>query len=46
MNRLKILGDVSRCDGSIQCSQIMYLTDLAQPSVNHQIKTLTEAGLI
>jgi hypothetical protein len=46
MNRLKIPADMSSCDCSIQCSQIMYVQDLAQPSVNHQIKTLTEAGLI
>lgn len=46
MNRLKILADMSSRGGSIQCSQIMHVTDLAQPSVSHHIKTLTEAGLI
>lgn len=46
INRLKILADMSGRGGSIQCSEIMNVTDLAQPSVSHHIKTLTEAGLI
>jgi ArsR family transcriptional regulator len=32
--------------GTIQCSEIMNVVELAQPSVSHHIKTLTEAGLI
>ncbi|MBC7889202.1 MAG: winged helix-turn-helix transcriptional regulator [Ferruginibacter sp.] len=46
VHRLKILVDMSACGGSIQCARIMNLTELAQPSVSHHIKTLMEAGLI
>lgn len=46
INRLKILEDIARNGGSIQCSQIMNVLNLAQPSVSHHIKSLTEAGLI
>jgi len=46
INRLRILEDMSGHGGCIQCSEIMSLTELAQPSVSHHIKTLTEAGLI
>jgi ArsR family transcriptional regulator, arsenate/arsenite/antimonite-responsive transcriptional repressor len=40
------LLDMSKRKGCIQCSEIMNITKLAQPSVSHHIKTLTEAGLI
>ena len=46
ITRLKILADMSAGGGSLQCSQIMDVTELAQPSVSHHIKTLIEAGLI
>lgn len=46
INRLRILADMSAGGGAIQCAQIMNVTDLAQPSVSHHIKTLIEAGLI
>ena len=46
INRLRILSDMAAGGGSIQCSQIMDVTELAQPSVSHHIKTLIEAGLI
>ncbi|CAN5545102.1 hypothetical protein BH11BAC5_BH11BAC5_45590 [soil metagenome] len=46
MNRLKILEDMAGRGGCIQCSQITDTVQLAQPSVSHHIKTLTEAGLI
>ena len=45
-NRLKILLDMSGRGGTIQCAEIMSITKLAQPSVSHHIKTLTEAELI
>ena len=45
-NRLKILLDMSKQNGMIQCAEIMTKVKLAQPSVSHHIKTLTEAGLI
>lgn len=44
--RLKILADMSAKKGCIQCSEIMRVTNLAQPSVSHHVKTLIEAGLI
>ena len=44
--RLQILRDMSKRKGCIQCSEIITLTKLAQPSVSHHIKTLIEAGLI
>ena len=44
--RLQILLDMSKRKGCIQCSEIMTITKLAQPSVSHHIKTLIEAGLI
>ena len=46
INRLKILDDMSRKGGSVQCSEIIKVLELAQPSVSHHIKTLLEAGLI
>ena len=46
IHRLKILTDMSARGGCIQCAEIMHVTDLAQPSVSHHIKILSEAGLI
>lgn len=46
INRLKILEDMALHGGAIQCSQIMNVLNLAQPSVSHHVKSLTEAGLI
>jgi ArsR family transcriptional regulator len=46
INRLKILEDMREHGGSIQCSEIVKILELAQPSVSHHIKTLIEAGLI
>lgn len=46
LQRLKILLDMSKRGGTIQCAEIMHETDLAQPSVSHHIKILIEAGLI
>jgi len=46
VSRLTILQHMSKNKGGIQCSDINSLLDLAQPSVSHHIKTLTEAGLI
>jgi ArsR family transcriptional regulator len=45
-NRLEILQNMSERKGCIQCSEIMAMTKLAQPSVSHHVKTLIEAGLI
>ncbi len=46
INRLKILSDLADNGGCIQCSKIVSLQHLAQPSVSHHIKTLAEAGII
>ena len=46
INRLKIINEMYAGGGSIQCTSIMALTDLAQPSVSHHVKTLIDAGLI
>jgi len=43
INRLKIINEMCAAGGSIQCTNIMALTDLAQPSVSHHIKTLIDA---
>lgn len=45
-NRLKILDDMCKHGGTIQCAQIATLLNLAQPSVSHHIKNLIEAGII
>lgn len=46
INRLRILEDMSVKGGVIQCSEIVKVLELAQPSISHHIKTLIEAGLI
>jgi ArsR family transcriptional regulator, arsenate/arsenite/antimonite-responsive transcriptional repressor len=44
--RLKILMEIAKCKGSLQCADIRNMTQLAQPSISHHIKTLIEAELI
>ena len=46
INRLRILEDMCDKGGAMQCSDIVKILDLAQPSISHHIKTLIEAGLI
>ena len=46
VNRLKIISDISHKGGSLQCSEIIKILELAKPSVSHHIKTLIEAGII
>ncbi len=46
LNRLRILEAISKKKGVLECAAIVQQLDLAQPSVSHHIKTLTEAGLI
>lgn len=46
INRLEILQNMGKRKGCIQCSEIMAISKLAQPSVSHHLKTLIEAGLI
>jgi ArsR family transcriptional regulator len=45
-NRLSILRFISKKGGCGQCSELQDVLDLAQPSVSHHVKILTEAGLI
>lgn len=43
--RLTILQAV-RKSGCMQCADIRDMIDLAQPSISHHLKQLTEAGLL
>ena len=43
--RLSILQAV-RKSGCMQCSAIREMIDLAQPSISHHLKQLTDAGLL
>lgn len=45
-NRLNILQHITKKGGCAQCSEIHGIIDLAQPSISHHVKILTEAGLI
>lgn len=46
INRLRILEEIAKKRGILECSAIVQKLDLAQPSVSHHIKTLVEAGLL
>jgi ArsR family transcriptional regulator len=46
MNRLKILNYLSDKGGCGECSDLNSVVDLAQPSISHHIKILTDCGLI
>ena len=45
-NRLKILEQVKQQGSGMQCSCLINFLGLAQPSVSHHIKQLTDAGLL
>jgi ArsR family transcriptional regulator len=45
-NRLNILLHITKKGGCAPCSEIQDIVDLAQPSISHHVKILTEAGLI
>jgi ArsR family transcriptional regulator len=45
-HRLNILQHITKKGGCAQCSEIHDVIDLAQPSISHHVKILTEAGLI
>ncbi|MFZ6011234.1 MAG: ArsR/SmtB family transcription factor [Bacteroidota bacterium] len=45
-NRLNILQHITKKGGCAQCAEIHDIIDLAQPSISHHVKILTEAGLI
>lgn len=46
MNRLKILNYLSDKGGCGECANLGDVVDLAQPSISHHIKILTDCGLI
>ena len=46
INRLKILQYMHQHEGKIACMEICDIIHLAQPSISHHIKKLTEANLI
>lgn len=46
MNRLKILDFLSNKGGCGDCSDLQNVIDLAQPSISHHVKILTDCGLI
>jgi ArsR family transcriptional regulator, arsenate/arsenite/antimonite-responsive transcriptional repressor len=45
-HRLSILQHITRKGGCAQCAEIHDIVDLAQPSISHHMKILSEAGLI
>ena len=45
-HRLNILQHITKKGGCAQCAEIHEIIDLAQPSISHHVKILTEAGLI
>ena len=46
VNRLKILQQIQRHGGQMECTNIASFLNLAQPSISHHIKKLVEADLI
>lgn len=44
-HRLKIMQQVSKL-GVLPCSEICEMINLAQPSVSHHLKQLTDSGLL
>ena len=45
-NRLMILKTLSKNRNCLYCSEVYEFIDLAQPSISHHLKQLTEAELI
>ena len=46
VNRLKILMHMQANHGRMECMELANILNLAQPSISHHIKKLTEADLI
>ena len=46
MNRLKILSFLTNKGGCGECSDLHEVVDLAQPSISHHVKILSDCGLI
>ncbi|SDQ97094.1 ArsR/SmtB family transcription factor [Flagellimonas zhangzhouensis] len=46
MNRLKILKAVQANESRLECTTIVSLLDLSQPSISHHIKKLVDAELL
>lgn len=45
-HRLNILQYITKKGGWAPCSEIHEIIDLAQPTISHHMKILTEAGLV
>jgi len=45
-HRLNILQHITKRGGCAACSEIHDIVDLAQPSISHHMKVLSEAGLV
>ncbi len=43
--RLRIMQEIVKC-GKLSCKEVMGLVGLAQPTVSHHIRILTDAGLL
>ena len=46
VSRLKILKEVQKSNGRLECSTIVSFLNLSQPSVSHHIKKLVDAELL
>lgn len=46
INRLKILSAIQSSEERLECSTVISLLNISQPSVSHHIKKLVEAELI
>lgn len=46
VNRLKILQQIQRHQGQLECNDIANFLNLAQPSISHHIKKLVDSELI
>jgi ArsR family transcriptional regulator, arsenate/arsenite/antimonite-responsive transcriptional repressor len=45
-NRLKIIKEIKRTNGAMYCCDINDMLDLAQPSICHHLKLLTDTEII
>ncbi|GLU45268.1 ArsR/SmtB family transcription factor [Allomuricauda sp. NBRC 101325] len=46
VNRLRILKAVQASESRLECTTIVSLLDLSQPSISHHIKKLVDADLL
>jgi ArsR family transcriptional regulator len=45
-NRIKILEAIKKNKGALPCCALYDLLNIAQPSISHHIKTLTDADVV